>query len=481
MRLKTVYYTRKNQSEKIELSNSGSEFGTNYITIIHGENGTGKSSLLRAISDISLGRSLSRQRGGVFSKIRGDFIGGPPVGVIALSGTINDRFPITSSGDLRLTVNSFDLEQFSYFGPKYSRGIASHARTSSNIARSIFSGIRSGWDFEQGLTHLMRYLGFKPQVQMKFEWNKSRQKKLPEYLNDLQGVLKKVTREVERIPDHVHDAQMVIDFLISSGELPQGMEMESRDSTMVLDFDIETGKFLENVSIGEKLFPNVNLRALDEIIFISSCLSIGLLRSTISFQALGGDEFIEIEDMSSGQWQLANCMFNLCANLENDTVVLIDEPENSMHPQWQRDYVALVGSMMAHRTGCHVLIATHSPLLVSSLLPEKGNLIQLSRDNETKDLQIVAKENAYGWIPGDVLRERFDLLSERPPEFAEAINAALRILRSSDGQADRLKPIAEELVVMRSRLPPYDTIRRVIDVIVKEAGLDDSDAQSDQG
>lgn len=43
-------------------------------------------------------------------------------------------------------------------------------------------------------------------------------------------------------------------------------------------------------------------------------------------------------DMSSGQWNWLYNFVSLCIELDDDSLVLIDEPENSLHPTWQRDF-----------------------------------------------------------------------------------------------------------------------------------------------
>lgn len=475
MRLATVSYERLGNYEEIEFAADIKKCDSNFITVINGENGTGKSALLRAVSDLSLGRSASRQRGGIFTKIEGKFVGGPSSRTIALSGTVNDRFPVMAGGDLRPSVRRYDLEEFLYFGPKYSGGIASHSRASSNITRSVLAGALSGWDFGRGLTHLTDFLGFDAKVRISFAVNDNRLKDFAKYLRSLQDALSKATDELEKIPDHVRNALLLLEQLIGFKDIQSSLDARRHKFPKDIYADISTGKLRGHIELVKEFLGHIPLQSANEEAILSTCVSIGLLRPSVAFQMRGGKDFIEIEDMSSGQWQLVNCMFNLSAFLQDDTLVLIDEPENSLHPQWQRNYISLVRRMMAHRNGCHVLIATHSPFLVSSLLPHDGNIIRLERRDEKQSLQVVAEEAAYGWVPGDILRERFALPSERPPEFTKAVNSALHIMRRPGERLDELKTIARRLATMREYLPPYDSIRNVIDIIIDTAALDQSD------
>lgn len=52
------------------------------------------------------------------------------------------------------------------------------------------------------------------------------------------------------------------------------------------------------------------------------------------------------------------------SRLENDTLYLLDEPENSLSPKYQLELVKLLEEM-AHYCGCQFIIATHSPFLLA--------------------------------------------------------------------------------------------------------------------
>ena len=48
-----------------------------------------------------------------------------------------------------------------------------------------------------------------------------------------------------------------------------------------------------------------------------------------------------------------------------NSVVLIDEPEISLHVAWQTEFLKDLGDMAA-LSGFHALIATHSPQIISA-------------------------------------------------------------------------------------------------------------------
>lgn len=67
---------------------------------------------------------------------------------------------------------------------------------------------------------------------------------------------------------------------------------------------------------------------------------------------------------SSGELSLITSLVFLLCNLQDAGVVLIDEPENSLHPQWQKEYVPLLLKLVGYHE-VDIFIATHSPMIVS--------------------------------------------------------------------------------------------------------------------
>ena len=71
----------------------------------------------------------------------------------------------------------------------------------------------------------------------------------------------------------------------------------------------------------------------------------------------------DLHKLSSGEQNLLILYYNLIFKSNSKTILLIDEPENSLHVAWQErmldDYIE-----MAKTTGCQIVMATHSPTFV---------------------------------------------------------------------------------------------------------------------
>ncbi|RQP23068.1 ATP-binding protein [Piscinibacter terrae] len=80
---------------------------------------------------------------------------------------------------------------------------------------------------------------------------------------------------------------------------------------------------------------------------------------------IGGDP-VDLTHASSGQQQMLCSIFGLAAALEDHSLVLIDEPELSLHPRWQMGYLKHLETALEVVQDCHVIIATHSPLIAQA-------------------------------------------------------------------------------------------------------------------
>lgn len=79
-----------------------------------------------------------------------------------------------------------------------------------------------------------------------------------------------------------------------------------------------------------------------------------------------GEEFIPIKSLSSGEKQLLRIMLEVLAADTN--TVMIDEPELSMHPDWQ---LVLVDTMRRINPRCQIILATHSPEVMADVESER--------------------------------------------------------------------------------------------------------------
>ena len=57
-------------------------------------------------------------------------------------------------------------------------------------------------------------------------------------------------------------------------------------------------------------------------------------------------------------------MIYITAYIDDNTVILIDEPENSLHPKWQIEYIKQIVDLF-YFFQPKIILATHSPLIIN--------------------------------------------------------------------------------------------------------------------
>lgn len=82
---------------------------------------------------------------------------------------------------------------------------------------------------------------------------------------------------------------------------------------------------------------------------------------------LPGGEPVDFNSLSSGEQTLITTFLFLKMNAPHCRSIYIDEPENSLHPEWQRKYIEIISAAIGYNDP-KIFIATHSPIIISGSL-----------------------------------------------------------------------------------------------------------------
>lgn len=99
-------------------------------------------------------------------------------------------------------------------------------------------------------------------------------------------------------------------------------------------------------------------------------------------------DLITIEQLSDGEKQLYGRVVSLMILNPVNSIILIDEPEISLHPTWQ---ISIMDIYMQIGKGNQFIIATHSPQIVANTPYE--NLILLNKNQDTGKIQVTQLSN----------------------------------------------------------------------------------------
>ena len=175
---------------------------------------------------------------------------------------------------------------------------------------------------------------------------------------------------------------------------------------------------------------------------------------------------IASEAMSSGEFAMLSMVLSIStAASDSHTLILIDEPELSLHPNWQMTIIDNLDRALKDQV-CHLLIATHSHMLVSDLPMNRSSVSQWEKDKDGNLIANRIEENTYGWSAEEVLLKVFKTATDRNRYFVERI--AKRGVQmgndtiSKEAVADELNELQE----ISQHLSDVDPMKMVLNTII---------------
>jgi predicted ATPase len=179
-----------------------------------------------------------------------------------------------------------------------------------------------------------------------------------------------------------------------------------------------------------------------------------------------------LQESSSGEYHFFSSIVGLMATVKpTNSLVLIDEPEISLHPNWQMKYLSFLRELFSHPeyATCHILVATHSHFLISDLKGDCSKIIGLKRAGKEIEIIDLPKElDTFGWSAEDVLYNVFNVASTRNKFVAEDIAKILNELSAGDkNKVNKLsKEKYDELLELEAALKENDPLKRVVKTIL---------------
>lgn len=427
--------------------NSRGSFRT---TIVTGQNGSKKSTLLR-----SLVAALAVNRQDTATLIlTGLKDQSQPIHVICCSGAVADRFP---DKEVAGRPTAFDVPSYSYLGQRVGKNLLSKKRPLEAMLASALaesSQERFRWQFYR-TAHEMAGI----QDVTTFEFLAKRT------VGDLERLLDDVC-ELSVLPDeavaqvrHLHRSAPSSGhkkFLFSPARARWLRETFSEDTFSELRYHLSASKKL-SMSMGP-----YGLRC-EKI--TNRALRLGLLTDSVTLthanvtSARFGEVF-SAYDLSSGEYHMFTSILALGFGIQPSSVVLVDEPETSLHPQWQRDFMdALIGICQSALHEGHLVVSTHSPLIVASA-PVGSSVVDLSMADPT------ASSALFGASSDELLLSQFGMASTRNRLVVDAVQRAVSLVERGGFGTEEFLAMGPELLTIRDALRANDPLADVINALV---------------
>ncbi|MBS7459221.1 ATP-binding protein [Pseudomonas syringae] len=149
-------------------------------------------------------------------------------------------------------------------------------------------------------------------------------------------------------------------------------------------------------------------------------------------------------ELSSGEQQLIGTSARLLSELDSESLIIIDEPEVSLHPEWQIKYIPTLRECLSTMSAMHVIIATHSHFMVSDLDAEASALVTTGVGGSER--ASLFDGAVYGRSPENILYRVFGVATAGNAAVENDLYQALGMI------SNRQDPDVKELALIYSRL-----------------------------
>lgn len=125
-------------------------------------------------------------------------------------------------------------------------------------------------------------------------------------------------------------------------------------------------------------------------------------------------------ELSSGEISFLTFAAQVCLDIENGSLLLIDEPETHLHPQLVSSFSSLLNSLLS-ATGSVAILATHSVFVVREVFREQVTVLRRSPEGVTVAARPTLR--TFGADPGAI--SFFVFGEDRPSSLASDVKANL--------------------------------------------------------
>lgn len=352
-----------------------------------------------------------------------------PKKILAVSFMVNDKFTFASQKE-----TSTEEETYKYLGI---RRTSNAAWTTSIVKRVINSLVAnsSNESFYLKVANILEFLNYKPKISLVFE---STRKTL---------FTKKIT--LKALNDKVAKYKKLNDFrtdTISKFNKEDIKQLQNYINKIVIKRNQA-----DNTSSELEFTMELNLSSrrdyvIKEYQILLKLVDLKLLNSPI-LKFFKNDKF-EFEDASSGEKHLIFTLINIAAEIENNSLVLIDEPELSLHPNWQLNYINNLKKIFSEYVSSHFILATHSHYLVSDLENNSSSIVHISLDTlEDKPVRNANLINidTYAWSAENVLYNIFGVRTVRNYYFEMDLRQLIDLVKDKSQNLQQIISLIDKL------------------------------------
>lgn len=450
-----------------------------YISLIIGANGTGKSLLLSDISKVFLNdynqlSSISLEYNiddEIITASKNNLLSEKmPKKLIVSSFLVNDKFIFKD--------NSKDYF-YQYLGARETSFSVGTKSFSKKLVSFIIDNSMNTY-FMSKIPDVLNFLNMKSSMSITFSLNKKKyffDTNSKDYIGDLDGIIRYFTdwknpfndenrlskrktapfsfRNFVRIQENkkVDDVINIIEKFKKYIEKNNHKEnKEKYKITYTIDF-----KNLKNNMTIEEDFEKIKL--LMELDLVTTPIIEITKKSTFS-----------VENASSGELHILYFFISILSSIQENSLILIDEPEISLHPNWQVKFIGFLQEIFKEYSSCHFIIASHSHFLVSDMKEENSSIIafQYNKISQAIDIETL-KINTFALSPENILYSVFNSRTSNNYYMEQDLDKVLQLIDIKGSNIEDVKRIYKSLnSVKLDERDPLNTVLKNIDKYIKD-------------
>ena len=388
-----------------------------------------------------------------------------PTAIVANSIMLTDKYPIYNS------VEVFPI--YKYLGI---RNKTQNASTRSYVRKTI-EFIVQEFDssvFRQGLINASEFLGLGKAIEIVY------------YTLNTNFFFQKAGLTPEMLNNYFTSIKETYDNSPTTAPFKLNTYLKLSENKELIK---EICRFCNQLSEGERLIkiPNRVVKKIkyniisetsfqqlkSEFILLEHLRQLGILTAPDVQLNRSGD--YSLQESSSGEYHFFSSMVGLMATIKSNSLIFIDEPEVSLHPNWQMQYLTFLRKLFPGKefSSSHLMVATHSHFLISDLDGQNSKIIGLRRNREISVVNLPENVDTYGWSAEDVLFNIFNVTSTRNRYISAAISELLDDLSKGSLTSVNLldKNKYEMLINLRDNLKSVDPLKEVVDSILKRISV----------
>lgn len=357
----------------------------NYTTLVLGENGVGKSFLLKSIIDIFCFLESARDAN-------------------------RKRKP-------KYQYESFYIEYF----------LGDDIYSIHRVSGSLIIAKKNGEEIDHREVVLPnKVLAISFMVNDKFQFNKDEDVGIYTYHGVRSSTNSTYTSSISR--------NIIFDLIHC---IEKGLSKQVIDIFSVLQFE-STIKFQWNIEkkLNEEIIDLNN----DNIKISNKHLLSKWVYPTIFFYKNG--QQISFDSCSSGEKHILFAYIGILSRIEHNSLILIDEPEISLHPEWQIRYISTISKLFYKYKNCCFILASHSHYFVSELKGDSSSIVVLKNNpgSNTPNAEIIPYDT-YSWSAENIIYNVFGIRTTRNFYFESDLSRLLTSLESFDGSEEKKEKI----------------------------------------